>query len=187
MGLFRDIFLPGDVRPVRRSRHDLHVLHAQSWAVDADGKLLWTDPWMSNILHDEGEIAILSAYFDTDLSTYGAPPASLYLGLDNRTTPAEADTLASLSGEPSGNGYSRKAISTTTGFTIAASAPYNQATSTTQSYTASGGTIGPVKNRFLCTVSTGTSGKLLATVALSTTRTLNDTDTLNTNIVLQLD
>lgn len=187
MSLFRDIFLPGDVRPKRRSRRDLHIVHAQSWAVDAEGNIVWVDPWMSNILHDEGEIAILSAYFDTDLATYGAPPANLYLGLDNRTTPAEADTLASLSGEPSGNGYARVAVPTTTGFTIAASAPYNQATSSTVAFTASGGSIGPVKNRFLCTVVSGTSGKLIATVALSTTRTLNATDTLNTNMVLQLD
>lgn len=185
----RSLFLPGMVRPepVRRKPH---VFHMQSWATDAEGHILWSEGWVDNILHDEGEIYILSAAFDTDLTGYGAPPANLYLGLDNRTTPAEADTLASLSGETSGNGYARVALSSTTGFTISASAPYNQATSSTATFTSTG-TIGPAKNRFLCThitaTTSGTGQRLIASVALSTTRTLNNTDVLNTNIVLQLD
>lgn len=185
----RSLWLPGMVRPARISRKP-HVLHMQSWATDPQGNILWSEPMLDNILHDEGEISILSAYFDTDLANYGAPVANLYLGLDNRTTPAEADTLASLSGEPSGNGYARVALSTTTGFTIAASAPYNQATSNTAVFTSTG-TIGPVKNRFLCThitaVTSAANQRLIATVALASTRTLNNTDVLNTNIVLQLD
>jgi hypothetical protein len=185
----RSLWVPGMTRP-QPVRRRPHAFHMQSWGTDKDGNILWSEPWIDNILHDEGEIYILSAAFDTDLSGYGAPPANLYLGLDNRTTPAEADTLASLSGETSGNGYARVALPTTTGFTIAANAPYNQATSNTAVFTSTG-TIGPAKNRFLCThitaTTSGTGQRLIASVALASTRTLNNTDVLNTNIVLQLD
>lgn len=170
-------------------KHKPHVFAAYSWGIDAEGNLIWVDPLQLNILHDEGEQYILSAAFDTDLSGFGAPPANLYLGLDNRTTPAEADTLATVGsgGEPTIGGYARQAIPTTNGFTLAQPGTYYQATSTTESFgPATTGGMGTVKNRFLCTVVSGTGGKLIATVALSTTRTINEGDTLNTNIILGL-
>ena len=191
MGFFRDVFLPGRVRPVKRSRRDLHVLHMESFHYNKDGKLLWHDPLRSNILHDEGELYILSAAFDTDLAGYGAPPASLYIGLDNRNTGgalAETDTLGMAGfAEPTGNGYARQGVSTATGFSLSAVAPYQQAQSATVTFAASGGSIGPVRNRFLCTVGSGTAGKLIASVPLSQSRTLASGDSLQTNIILQLD
>lgn len=164
----------------------IHVVKAASWLVDKDGNELWREPITYNILHDQGEQAILSAYFDTDLANFGPPPASLHIGLDNRTTLAEADTLASLVGEPTTGGYSRKAVSTATGFTLAQPADFYRATSDTVSFTASGGNIGTVRNRFLCTVASGTSGLLLVSLALSVERTINDGDTLNTNFIIGL-
>lgn len=164
----------------------IHVVHAASWLVDKDGNELWREPVTSNILHDEGEQAILSAYFDTDLATFGAPPVNLHIGLDNRTTLAEADTLASLVTEPTTGGYARKAVSTATGFTLAQPADFYRATSLTVSFTATGGNIGSVLNRFLCTAASGTAGKLLCSLALSTARTINLNDTLNTNFIIGL-
>lgn len=164
----------------------IHVVRAASWLVDKDGNELWRDEPVYNILHDEGEQAILSAFFDTDLATYGPPPASLYIGLDSRTTLAEDDTLASLTGEPTTGGYARKAVSTTTGFTLAQPADFYRATSQTVSFTAAGGNIGTVRNRFLTTVASGTGGKLICSLALSTPRTINEGDTLNTNFIIGL-
>lgn len=142
--------------------------------------------WEDNILPDEGEQAILSAYFDTDLSGYGSPPANLYLRLDNRGTLAEGDQLTSLSGEPSTNGYAAQSISTTTGFTISQPGTYYQAASGTKTFGATGGSWGPVSKMNLATVATGTAGKLICALALQATRTLSDGDTLNATITLGL-
>lgn len=164
----------------------IHVVRAVSWLVDEDGNELWREPEKLNILHDEGEQAILSAYFDTDLAGFGPPPANLYVGLDNRTSLSESDTLSSLVNEPNTGGYSRKAVSTATGFTLAQPADFYRATSQTVSFTAMGGNIGEVRNRFLCTAASGTGGLLLVTLALSTLRTINEGDTLNTNFIIGL-
>jgi hypothetical protein len=168
-------------------KHRPHIAAAYSWGTNADGELIWVDDLMLNILHDEGEQAILSAYFDTDLATFGAPPANLYMGLDARASLAEANTLASLSGEPSGNGYARQAIPTTTGFTLSQPGAYYQATPTTSTFgPATGSAWSAVLNRFLCTVSSGTSGKLIASLALTASRTLQVGDSLNTNLIIGL-
>jgi hypothetical protein len=152
----------------------------------------WQEVDPFNILHNEGEQAILSAYFATAMSGYGAPPANLYLGLDARVTPAEADALTSLSGEPSGSGYARKALSTAgTGasgqdFYINQPAAYYKADSKTVTFTASGGAWSAVTQLFLCTVSSGTAGKLVCTKALTASRTLQDGDSLNASMYIGL-
>lgn len=143
---------------------------------DANGDLKWAEYDRPNLLHDEGEEAVLSAYFDTDASGFGAPPANLYMGL-RTNSPAEGDTLASGLTEVSGTGYARGAVSTTTGFTLSQVSGDWRATSGSVVFTASGTWTGAT-NLFLCTVSSGTSGKLIASVALSATRTLLSGDTL---------
>jgi hypothetical protein len=189
----RDYVDFSELNYARKHKRDLgerpHVVTAYSWGVDEDGNLLWVDQPQLNILHDEGEQAILSAYFDTDLAGFGAPPASLYMGLDNRTALAENDTLSmGTFNELSGGGYARQAISTSTGFTLSQPGAYYQATQVANSSfgPATSGGMGTAKYRFLCTVSTGTSGKLIASLALSTTRTINQGDTLNTNLIIGL-
>jgi len=174
-----------DRRPQRLRWHTgWRVAHLRN------GKVIWLMESEGNILHDEGEKAILSAYFATALSGYGAPPASIYLGLDARTTPAEADTLASLSGEPSGSNYARQALSTAgTGlsgqdFYINQPAAYYRADSKTVTFTATGGNWTAVTRLFLCTVSSGTAGKLICTKDLSASRTLLDGDSLNASMYI---
>jgi len=156
------------------------------------GKVIWQEFSEGNILHDEGEQALLSAYFATAYSGYGAPPANLYLGLDARAAPAEADTLASLSGEPTAlSGYTREALSTTgTGvsgqdFYIHQPGAYYRADSKEVIWTA-GENWAEVKNLFLCTVATGTGGKLICTKALSTPRTLMSGDALTASLFIGL-
>jgi hypothetical protein len=166
----------------------IHILHADVRCYDKFGRLKWEDLGLKNILHDEGEQALLSAYFATAMSGYGPPPANLYLGLDNRASLTESDTLTSLSGEPSGLGYARKALSTAgTGlsgqdFYINQPAAYYRADSKVVTFTASGGAWVSVSKLFLCTVLSGTAGKLISSLALSATRTLQDGDSLNASM-----
>lgn len=166
----------------------IHILHANIRHFDKYGRLLWEQLGIDNILHDEGEQALLSAYFATAMSGFGAPPANLYLGLDDRVSLAEGDTLTSLSGEPVALGYARKAYSTAgTGlsgqdFYINQPAAYYRADSKVVTFTAVGGVWVSVSKMFLCTVLSGTAGKLISSLALSATRTLQDGDSLNASL-----
>lgn len=162
-----------------------HVQHC-----DKDGNVLHEET-TRNMLHDDGERALLSAYFATAYSTYGAPPANLYLGLDNRSTLAEADIYSTLTGEPSTNGYARQALSTAgTGvggqdWVVSQPGSAYQVQSKQVTFSASGGPWGPVTKAFLMTTVSGT-GKLLASLALSQSRTLSDGETLKVDITIAL-
>ncbi|MBD3348922.1 MAG: hypothetical protein GF400_06960, partial [Candidatus Eisenbacteria bacterium] len=52
-----------------------------------------------NLWHDDGEEFLVKVVFTEEVSI----PANFYIGLDARASLAEADSLSSLSGEPSGN------------------------------------------------------------------------------------
>jgi len=153
------------------------------WTVrhlDAQGCLVWADCG-HNMLHDEGEQFFCQVLFTEEASV----PTAYYLGLDNRTSLAESDTLASLSGEPSGNGYSRQAVNTdATDFTISQESGDYQAKTKTVTFTASGGSIGPVTKMFMATSSDG-SGKLIASRALSQERTLADGESLECSFYIR--
>ena len=181
------IWTPGRTTPTKKR---VSVLHARSWQVDRDGRLVWAEEdFQPNTLHDEGELYLLVLAFDTDYGQ-GFPasaPANLYLGLDNRPGLSEGDTLATVvAAEPSGNGYARIPISTSTGFTLSQPGAAYQADSGVRTFTASGGVIGPVRHRFLTTAASGTTGKLLCSVPLSVERTLQDGDKLNTTLVIAM-
>jgi len=170
------------------------VIHASYIRHIRNGKIIWEQRNVNNILHDQGEIALLSAYFATAMTDYGAPPANLYLGLDARyggAGLAEADTLASLSGEPSGSGYARQPLSTGgTGlsgqdFYINQPAAYYRADGATVTFTTAGG-WSAVTDMFLCTVISGAVGTLISSLALDATRTLVGTDSLTASILTGL-
>ena len=142
--------------------------------------VLWESPWVENALADEGEQNILEVYFEG-----AAGPSGFHLGLVN-DTPVETDGLADLTGEPSTGGYARQAIARNgTDWTGAADAGDWQETSKTVTFTASGGQIGPVTYAILATTSDN-SGLLVAYVALSTTRTLVDGDSLDASMRVKL-
>lgn len=146
---------------------------------DASGKLKWQDLNRSNALANEGQYGLLDVYLRG-----GTAPTRFFIRLLN-STPTKTTTLASMTGEPSGvNGYqnfssaSNRITRDATGWpTLALDAGDYQATSKSWSITASGGTVGPVTTAILAT-STDNSGKLIAYVALSATRTLQIGDTL---------
>ena len=158
---------------------------------------LWIEPHPEgNILVDTGEMALLSAFFATGMSNYGAPPANIYLALDARAVPAEADTLATLSGEVKAlSGGARIALSTAgTGlsgqdFYINQPAAYYRADSKTVEWTA-GENFTAVLNLNLVTDATavvdGDDDHLICTKVLSASRTLLTGDKLQASMYIGL-
>jgi len=172
--------------------------HVRHWRKDENGiyRIIWEDNAVDrNILHSTGEIAILSAFFATAMSNYGAPPANHYLGLDTRASLAEGDTLATLT-ELTKSGYERKALSSGgTGangqdFYIHNPATYNRADSKTVEWTAGENWVTAVKNIFLCTdvtAVTDAAGKhLVCSLVLSAARTLLSGDKLDGSLYIGL-
>ena len=159
-----DAFGIGDI--LKGSRADLEVMHDQ----------LWTP----NALVDEGEKDILDVYFD-DV----AVRSSTYLRLYD-DTPAETDTLASLVNEVTGTGYAGIELVRGTDWSDPALDSGDMQTITpTKTYTA-GGTWSDATQLVLATVVSGTAGLFLAHAALSTTRTLVDSDSLDVTLAVKL-
>ena len=162
----------------------MRIKYKPKWSVKhiRNGEVIWEDEYNENILHDEGEQFILQVVFDETASV----PANYYVGVDARASLAEEDNLAAVSGEPSGSGYSRQAIaSSVAGWTISQVGGNYQAASATATFTASGGDWTAVTKMFLATSSDG-SGKLIASVALSSSRTVLNGDSLTTSLTITL-
>lgn len=148
--------------------------------IAADGTVI--DEWETqNALADEGE----QLFLNCTLIATGCP-TTFYLRLFN-DTPAETDTLADLTGEPSTNGYAASEIPRTdVGWpTLALDSGDYQATSSTETFSASGGSWGPVTYAVLAT-SSDSSGKLVSYTALSTSRTLASGESLQVTYKLKL-
>lgn len=113
-------------------------------------------------------------------------PVNYYIGLCEDASVAENANLAGLT-ELSGNGYAREAVaSDNTDFTSASTGTNDRKVTTkTVTFTASGGAWNGAVHAFLATTIDDT-GKLVAVAALSTTRTLQDGDSLQVSIVLTL-
>lgn len=137
---------------------------------------------LSNMLHVGGQNFILSCCFNTAVHTV---PSIYYIGLDNRSIIQESDVITNLIGEPSGYGYVRQPVSSSTGWTIANFPLGVVATSPVISFLASGGSYGPVLNLFLTTALDNT-GVLIATAPFSGHRTLNDGDHLTMQLAVSL-
>lgn len=151
-----------------------------------NGTIIWNANNMYNLLHSEGEEFILRTLFYNDGNS---PPSAYYLGLDSRPSIAYADTMSNLIGEPSGYGYARQALNSSstgnTGWTITTETSLHKALSNVVSFTASGGSYGPCYNLFLSNKSDN-SGKLISSVALSTPATLSSGDILSLRMTLSL-
>lgn len=131
---------------------------------------IYTDmAWNLNNLTDEGESDLADVYFDDT-----AVRANTYARFYNDTL-IEAETLSTAQNEMSGNGYGALTYARGTDWTVSGSV----ATGATKTLTASGGSIGPFTDMGLATVATGTSGLLIAYVALSQSRTLADGESLD--------
>ena len=183
-----------NVRQMLKYHSGFHIKHWRT--VNGIWTLLWEDIAIDrNILHDTGEQAILSAFFATAMTNYGAPPANLYLGLDKRASLAEADTLATLD-EITKSGYERKAlVSGGTGasgqdFYINQPAAYYRAESKVVTWTAGENWVSALKYIFLATdltaVVDGDGDHLICSLSLSAERTLLNGDKLEGSMYVGL-
>jgi hypothetical protein len=151
----------------------------------AQGTKAWREAmgdrnWLMNALADEGEKDILDVYFD-DV----AVRANTYLRLYD-DTPVETDTLATLAGEVTGTGYAAITLARGTDWSDPSLDSGDMQTVTpTKTYTA-GGAWSAASQLVLATVASGTSGLFLAWAALSATRTLQNTDTLDVTLAVKL-
>ena len=133
-------------------------------------------PWEHNALLDEGERNVLDVYFRNNLA-----PVQFYLGLSS-TTLSETQTLANAI-EPSQSGYARQLIArNTTDWTAPALDAGDMKTTATQESFVAAATWTPVTELILVSTSGGTSGSVLLTAALSTTRSLVSGDTLQVTL-----
>ena len=152
----------------------------------ADGSVLatWTD---HNALADVGEQRLLEIYFRDATE----PGANEYLSLSDATNPCsitETDSLATANtGEPSTNGYARQTITRdTAGWpTSGLDSGDWRVVSTTETFSASGGSWGPVNCAVLQTTADNT-GDHIAFVALSQARTLNSGESLDVSLAIKL-
>lgn len=119
-------------------------------------------------LSDSAEKLVLDFLMTSGTATR---PTAWYVALYT-SAPNDASTGSTGGTEVSGNGYSRQSVTF-----AAASSPGGTTTSTNaQSFTASGGDFGTVTHMAIIDASSG--GNMLWHGALTTSRTVNDGDTL---------
>ena len=119
---------------------------------------------------DEGEHRTADILFGSQ-----AVDATLYMGLfTDVTEPAETATLATITELPVASNYARIALTRGTWTVTNDYAQYAQ-----QTFTATGGNWGSVYGYFICTGSSGTTGKLLGVETFSNgPYTINDGDSV---------
>src|SRR3990172_12017010 len=130
---------------------------------------------MAAEIHQEGLQHMLELMSDRQ-----ATPTNYYIGLATDASLAENATLVSLTEVSGGTGYARQPVeSSATGFpTSQAQGTNDWETVTPQvTFTCSTGPWTGANTAFLCTVVSGTAGKLIASFPLAATRTLQTGDT----------
>jgi hypothetical protein len=127
------------------------------------------------MLHLKGEELIQKILFQS-----ATVPATYYLGLDDRDTLSRSDELLDLINEPDTNGYTRQPIAS---WMIESTGAFFRSVSSLGVFTASGGSIGPVRNLFLCS-SLDDSGILIASTLLSGSTTIADTESYSVRFLL---
>lgn len=147
---------------------------------DKDGNVLWEEE-LQNFLADEGEKQLLETYFRDENN-----PTQFFMRLCNDSL-QETDTLADIQNEPVGNGYSPQTIErSSVGFPdLSLDAGDYVITSKTVTFTAVGGSIGPINTAYLATTSDN-AGKLIGVVSLSVTRTIISGDGLEVYFKVKL-
>jgi len=151
--------------------------------IDKDGNILWEDKNVKNILHKEGENLILTSCFQSGLNF---PPPFYYFGLDNRTTLLESQTLSDVIFEPTANGYTRSSVANDEFDVDLISGSY-RALSPILTFSATGGSWGPVRNLFMTNAAQfAPGGLLISSVPLSNPVTVIDGSSLTVRMALSL-
>lgn len=137
--------------------------------------------WTPNALVDEGELDILDVYLKDQ-----AVRASTFFRLYSDGGIAETDTLALLTNEVTGTGYGGITLTRDTDWSEPAlDGGDGLSTSVVKQFSA-GGTWTDADELVWATVASGTAGLFLGFVALSTTRTLTNGDTLDVDLGVKL-
>jgi len=155
---------------------ELDVLRGSEFELEVVNSQLWTP----NALADEGEVAMLEAYFGT-----GNGPASLFFRLWTATL--DDTSTEATAGENTGTGYPGAAVEMTKDTSWTAPAHAAGTTSDTGTFTAGASDWDACTDLMLATTGTGTGGLHIAYAALSATRTLLDTDTLDVDMTVSLE
>ncbi len=163
--------------------------------LDINGNILYEEKDVKNIIHSKGQQYMLSVLFDG----YGIPN-DYYIGLDNRTTLQLEDTLETISSsEPSSNGYARQSIGNDQfNLTVGSPDANYKADSPIVLFRATGGSWGPVKNVFLSSTLSTTSGldtsgskpifqTVISSINLSSEVTVNSGESVSMKISLGLE
>lgn len=157
--------------------------------VDKDKNVLWSKQNLYNTFHTKGEQYILTAAFVGGNTSNVYIPSNFYFGLDNRSAISADDTMDTIQyfgSEPSGNGYSRVAVSSYATFEVSISGSHYLAYGPVISFSASGGSWGPVQNMFLAT-SIDNTGTLISSVALDQPiSTMDSGNSINVRMGLSL-
>lgn len=154
--------------------------------LDELGKVIYEEKDIDNLFHQQGQQFLVNLAFNTSSSI--VVPTNYYIGLDNRTTLTVTDTLSNVTStnEPNSSGYSRQSVNSTNGFSVALDVSSNyRATSGIITFSASGGSWGPVNNIFIATTSNGT-GYLLSSAVLGSPRTVANGQSLTAKIAVSL-
>jgi hypothetical protein len=153
-----------------------------------NGEVIWSKKNLYNILHSGAEQYFLEALFRNPADGT-IPPEYYYLGLDARTSLLTSDTMSSIIDEPSSNGYFRQLVSSkpnqSTGWSIISSDGYSKALCSVVTFSAAGGSWGPVTTLFLTTKNNNT-GVLISSASLSDEAYLEDGDSINLRMVMTL-
>ncbi len=133
-------------------------------------------------LHTEGLQFLLEVAFSEEQTV----PANFYMALGSDGDPTEGEGLADIT-ELTGNGYARQLVASdnTDMVTSAAGTGDYKVTTKTVTFTASGGAWTAANVVYLATTVDNT-GKLIASATISPARTLQDQDTLDVSLIIQL-
>lgn len=166
----------------RTMLHLLRILEVKH--LDVDGSVIWESRDLPNTLHKTGEEYVLQACF---CNAVQGVVDFYYAGMDDRETISVDDTMADVTAEPAAYGYIRQAISSASGFTVSENiaTDHFEAVSGILTFTATGGTWGPVRNLFLATAS-DEDGILISSVAMDGTHFVSNGQQLTVRIGIRL-
>jgi len=151
---------------------------------DPEGKILFYENNILNILHNDGEEFLLRAAF-TGGTVSTVIPENYYLGLDNRGSLDVGDDMDSLIGEPQSGGYQRQLVSSSGDFAINFESGHFVATSPIVAFRSTSADWGPVSNLFL-TDKADNTGSLISSARLSSPLIVALGDSVTMRIGMQL-
>lgn len=161
----------------------MKVLKIQHY--DSNGRLLWQQCNIRNMLHTDGQEFLLRAAF-TGGRISNVIPEFYYLGLDARSTVLVGDTMDNVYFEPTSQyGYQRQKVSSAGDFVLDSEDGHIVATSPIVAFRASNGSWGPVVNLFL-TDREDNTGSLISSAKFDSPVTVNNGDSITMRIGLML-